>query len=421
MADLGEKAGDYVKIRLAKDEIEGTALESKGDVLMLKLKSGYNIGIAREKILGGKIVKRYNEKSEKKESLKKGKGKKSIGLIITGGTIASKLDTRTGAVKHLADEGELAKYYPELFDKVNVAKVSVPFMVASESMNSSHWAKIAESVKGMVNDPEIEGVIVTHGTDFLHYTAAALSFMLRDLSKPVVLTYSQRSIDRGSSDASLNLQCAAEFALSDCAEVVLVGHASQDDDYCYALRGTKCRKMHSSKRDAFKAINVGPVARVYRDKVEFLEERRPRNSEKTSVDSDYSDKVALVKFYPGQDPAILDYYALKYKGIVIEGSGLGHLPVSEAGHLSWLPKLKKHIRGGLVVCVATQCLYGRTDPYVYSNGRELQEAGVIFLGDILPEVGLIKLGWALGHHGFKKRIDKIMTTNIVGEINERLL
>ena len=286
-------------------------------------------------------------------------------------------------------------------------------------MTSEHWIEIAKSVKKLIDDPEIKGVIVTHGTDTLGYTAAALSFSLGKLNKPVVLTYSQRSIDRASSDASLNLQCAARMALSDCAEVMLVGHATINDDYCYALRGTKVKKMHSSRRDAFKPINTEPIAKVWPDKIDYISQYNKRSDKKCGLDLDYSDKIALVKFYPGQDASILDFYALKYKGIVIEASGLGHLPVGESGN-SWIPALKKHIKSGFIVCIAGQTVYGRLDPLVYSNGRELLEAGVIFLEDMLAETALVKLGWILGHYGWKKNVKEKMLENMAGELNDRL-
>jgi len=209
------------------------------------------------------------------------------------------------------------------------------------------------------------------------------------------------------------------MAISDCAEVVLVGHASTNDDFCYAMPGTKVRKLHSSKRDAFKPINTTPIAKVWPGKVEFLKEYRSRNKNKVELDTDFSDKVALVKFYPGQDPDILDYYALKYKGLVIETTGLGHVAAGDS-KLSWIPKLKKYIREGLVVCAAPQTIFGRLDPYVYSNGRELLDAGVIFLEDMLPETALIKLGWVLGHHGWKKYVKDKMLENVAGEFNDRL-
>jgi len=185
------------------------------------------------------------------------------------------------------------------------------------------------------------------------------------------------------------------------------------------MLGTKVRKLHSSRRDAFKSVNIGPLAKVTPSEVEFLRAYRPRNKSKVELDVSYSDKVALVKFYPGQDPAILDFYALKYKGIVIEVGGLGHLPPSEASN-NWVPKLKKHIKNGLVVCAAPQTIFGRLDPYVYSNGREMVDAGIIFLEDMLAETALVKLGWVLGHYGWKMKVGEKMLENISGELNPKL-
>lgn len=420
MVELNFSAGDRVRLRLTHGEQDGTVLESaEPGILLLKLDSGYNIGINKENILAGRVLKSFKE--EKIDYvLPKNNNLPSIGLIVTGGTIASKLDTRTGGVKPLTDIGEFSKFYPELFEKTNVKTIEMPFKIASESMSSERWIQIAETAKKMLDDDEIRGLIITHGTDTLHYTAAALSFFLKNLSKPVVLTYSQKSIDRASSDANLNLRCAAQFALSDCAEVVLVGHATINDDYCYALRGTKVRKMHTSRRDTFKPINCEPIAKVFPDRIEFVSSYIRRNTGKTEFDIEFTDKVALVKFYPGQDPSILDFYALKYKGIVIEATGLGHVASSDALY-NWIPVLKKHIRNGLVVCAVAQTINGRLDPLVYSNGRELMDAGVIFLEDMLAETAFIKLGWVLGHYGWKKNVKEKMLENVNGEMNNRLI
>ena len=420
MVEINFAPGDSVRLRLAKEELDGIVLENPDpSVLLIKLESGYNLGIPKENILAARALKKYKEESKQKKPLQKSEGKPSIGLIITGGTIAAKLNPKTGGVYWLTDVNEFSNFYPELFEFVNVKKIEVPFMTSSESMTSEHWIKIAEAIKPMLDDPEIKGVIVTHGTDFLHYTSAALSFFLKNLNKPVVLTYSQRSVDRASSDAKLNLQCAARMAIGEAAEVMLVGHASTNDDYCYALRGTKVRKLHSSRRDAFKPVNTEPIAKVWPDKVEYLSKYNSRNNGKPELDISFTDKVALIKFYPGQDSSILDFYALKYKGVVIEVGGLGHLPPSESAH-SWIPALKKHIKNGLVICGAAQTIYGRLDPYVYSNGRELVDAGVIFLGDMLAETALVKLGFVLGHHGWKTKAGEMMLSNMAGELNENL-
>ncbi|MDP2672801.1 MAG: asparaginase domain-containing protein, partial [Nanoarchaeota archaeon] len=214
--------GDLVEVHLTKTIYEGVLLESpETGIVLLKLGTGYNIGFSRKDILEIKVLKKFKEIEKKDEDIKKDSQKPSIAMVITGGTIASKYDSHTGGVHPLTNPGELFKYYPELFEKVNVARVEVPFMKASECMNFYDWKKIAKIVSEMVNDSNIQGVIVTHGTDTLHYTSAALSFFLRNLNKPVVLTYSQRSIDRASSDANLNLKCSALAAISDIAEVML--------------------------------------------------------------------------------------------------------------------------------------------------------------------------------------------------------
>lgn len=405
-------AGDYVSIKLAKREVKGVILESYDkDVVLLKLESGYNIGIPRENIFEIKVIRKYKE--EKKEyKISESKGKPKIGLIVTGGTIASKLDSRTGGVKALTEVGEFAKFYPKLFQNYNI-KIISPFMELSENMNSSHWKKIAGEVKKMLDDKEVNGIIITHGSDTLHYTSSILSFFLRGLNKPVALTFSQRSIDRGSSDAELNLECAAKFALSNCAEVVIIGHATENDDYCYALRGTKVRKMHTSRRDTFRSINCKPIAKIG-DKVEFLEEYNARNQnmEKLELDDSFSNKVALVKFYPGMDTGILDYYKDKgYKGIVIEMTGLGHVSSD------WIGKIKNCVKSGMIICGTAGTIYGALNPKVYSTGREIENVGVVYLKDMLSETAFVKLGWVLGHRNWKGKEKEKMLKNFAGEFS----
>jgi len=363
------------------------------------------------------------EKSEKKvESVKVDAKKelKNIALVVTGGTIASKLDPKTGAVKWLTDVDELLRFYPGLTEIANIKKIEVPFMKASENMDVGDWKKICDVVGKLVNDSDIDGVIVTHGTDFLHYTATALSFALRDLNKPVVLTYSQRSIDRASSDANLNLICATRVAVSDIAEVMLVGHATNEDSYCYALPGTKVRKMHTSRRDTFRPINDSPIAKIWPDKIEVLREFNARdNKRKVKIESKFSDKVALVKFYPGQDVEILEHYLKKgYKGVIVEMSGLGH--VISDGKKAWINKLKKLIKKGLVVCAVPQTIYGELQPFVYSAGREIEKTAVIYLKDILSETAFVKLAWVLGNSRLKKNVKESMLENFAGEFSECL-
>ena len=378
-------SGDYVEIHLTKLIYEGVLLESpkteKG-IVLLKLDSGYNIGFNKRDILKIVVLRKAKENRDVLE-IKKDNKKPNVAMIITGGTIASVLDPKTGGVHPLQNPEDFFRFYPEIFEKVNVPRVEIPFMKASEDMDFKDWQKIAKIAGNLLNDSNIKGVIITHGTDFLHYTSAALSFFIRNLNKPVVLTYSQRSIDRASSDANLNLQCAVLVAISDIAEVSLVGHASLNDDYCYVMPGAKVRKMHTSRRDTFKVVNGKPFAKVFPDRIDVVSKFNKRTKRKAELDTTFEENVALVKIYPGQNPDILDYYTKKkYKGIVLELSGLGHCPTRKARN-SWVKKLKEIQKKGVIICATSQCIYGRVDPLVYSNGREILKTGVIYLEDML--------------------------------------
>ena len=427
MENINAKPGDKVGVHFGKVIYEGVLLESpdseKG-IILLKLANGYNIGFNKKDILKIDVLKKFSEKESEFE-IKNDSRKPNIAMIITGGTIASRYDSKTGGVRPLDTPESLLRFYPELFSKVNVLKIEVPFMKASEDMDYKDWQKIAKTCEKLLNDNSIQGVVITHGTDFLHYTSSALSFMLGKLNKPVVLTYSQRSIDRASSDANLNLQCSAEVAgLSDIGEVVLVGHANSEDDFCYAMLGTKVRKMHTSRRDAFKVVNGKPIAKVFPEKLEILGNYNKRGSvKKAKADINFEERVALIKFYPGQKPEILDFYMKNdYKGIVIEMSGLGHVSTSRSRN-NWVKKIKELISKGVVVCATSQCINGRVDALVYSNGREILGTGVIYLEDMLAETAFVKLGWVLGHPEWAKSKQKIkekMLENISGEFNKRL-
>lgn len=425
---MNEKAnaGDKIKVILSKEEYEGILLESPSEekgIVLLKLSSGYNMGFNKKDILEIVLLEKASTPKEI-EKIRQNRDKPNIAMIITGGTIAARLNPRKGGVDWLTSPESLFKFYPQLFEKVNVTKIEVPFMKASEDMDFKDWQKIAKIAENLLNDSNIKGIIITHGTDFLHYTSAALSFMLKNLNKPVVLTYSQRSIDRASSDANLNLQCATLAAISEMAEVMIVGHASQNDDFCYAMPGTKVRKMHSSKRNAFQIINSAPFAKIFPDRIEKVSDYNLRNNRKVKAEVNFEEKVALIKFYPGQSPDILDYYLKKkYKGIILEMGALGHVHSKRARN-SWTNKLKGVQNKGMIICGVTQCIFGRTNPLVYSNGREMLETGIIYLEDMLAETALVKLGWVLGHKEWgedKEIVKEKMLYNFSKEINKRLL
>jgi glutamyl-tRNA(Gln) amidotransferase subunit D len=414
--------GDKIEISINDKKETGILLDSHDrDVILLKLDNGYNIGIKKDDVTKIDVLERSKEKKEKEEDCKLSGNKPIIDFILTGGTISSKLDPKSGGVSWLISAKELFSVYPEIFELADI-RIKSPFMKASDNMNHSDWIKIAKLVGKSLNDPNVKGVIVSHGTDTLHYTGSALSFMLRNTNKPVVLTYSQRSSDRGSSDSRMNLICSAYAALSDIAEVMLVGHATNNDDYCYCINATKARKMHSSRRDTFRPINTTPLAKIFPNgNIELLKKYNVRKKEKVIVDAIFDNRIALIKYYPGMDPNILDYYKKKgYKAIIIEMTGLGH--VATEGKYNMIPKLKSLITSGIQVYAVPQTLYGRLDPYVYSPGRKLKEIGVIYLEDILPETAYVKLGWILSHKQWRGSLvtPQKMLENIAGEYNPRL-
>lgn len=415
--------GDKIEVFVNGKSDIGILLDnSDAGILLLKLDNGYNIGIKKEDLKEIKVLEK--KKTEKKDDGKfeLSHQKPVIDFIITGGTISSKLDPKTGGVKDLTDPKEFFSTYPEIFDIADI-RVTSPFMKWSENMAPEDWIRIAKIVSKSLNDPNVKGIIITHGTDTLHYTGAILSFMLGKLNKPVILTYSQRSSDRGSSDSRMNLMCSARAALSDIAEVMLVGHGNSDDDYCYGLRATKARKMHTSRRDTFRPINTKPIAKIFPSgNIEtYLEYNKRSKSNKINIDAVFDKRIALIKFYPGQDPKILEYYQKKgYRGLIIEFMGIGQ--VANQGKNNWIPELKKIIQKGMFVYAVPQTLYGRLDPYVYESARRILETGVVYLEDMLPETALVKLGWILGHKSWRGSVvtKQKMLENIAGEFNPKL-
>ena len=385
---------------------------SRGETLTLKLENGYNVGILLENIESIEVLEKTVEKPkmEFKEVLPRKEGLPNVRILGTGGTIASRIDYETGAVHPAFTAEELAKAVPEVFDVANVTPELV-MNILSEDMKPAYWAKIAEKVARALNGGE-DGVVIAHGTDTMAYTASALSFMLRNLTRPVVLVGAQRSSDRPSSDAAMNLTCAVRMATSDVAEVMIVMHGETGDTYCLAHRGTKVRKMHTSRRDAFRSINDVPIAKVWKDRIEFLRSDYRRRSEGEVVaDTKMEEKVAILKIHPGISGELLDFLVDNgYKGVVIEGTGLGHVPQN------FIPHVQRAVEEGVAVCVTSQCIYGRVNLNVYSNGRKLLKAGAIPCEDMLPETAYVKLMWVLSHTDDLSEVRRMMLTNYAGEI-----
>ena len=420
------KPGDIVKIK--KDNVvwEGIVMPREDKkYITLKLKNGYNIGIKVDKNTKIEKIGEIKLKKQKPVSfeLEFKEELPLVSVLSTGGTIASSIDYETGAIKASYDAKDLVRTVPELVKFVNL-KSRLIFQEMSENFTPKHWQALAKEVVKEIKKEKSKGIVILHGTDTLTYSACALSFMLRDLSIPVVFTFAQKSSDRGASDAFMNLLCSCIVAgYSDIAEVLIVGHGSIEDDFCYINRGNKTRKMHTSQRNTFRSINDFPIGKVFPNgKIEIMNKRYFKRDENREVylEDKLEEKVALIKFYPGMNPKIIDWYIDKgYKGLVIEGTGLGHVNVSNS-KFSLLPKIKRAIKEGVIVVMTSQCIYGRVNPYVYSNLRKLSEIGVLYLEDMLTECALVKLMWALGKGKDYDEVKKIMLSNIANEFNPRI-
>ncbi|MDE1811124.1 MAG: Glu-tRNA(Gln) amidotransferase subunit GatD [Candidatus Micrarchaeota archaeon] len=425
----GISVGDKVKIESDDVNIEGEIMPKtevgNPDTLVIKLENGYNVGIAYSSELRISLLNKRKGKIEfPKAKIRPNKDLPSVELIYTGGTIGSKVDYKTGGVYMLTKPEELLYEVPEVSEIANIS-ISNLFNIASEDMSFHEWQKIAEQAAKSLNKGA-RGAIVTIGTDTMHYASAALSFMLKNLNAPVVLTGAQRSSDRGSSDAFFNLKAAAKIAASsDIAEVGICMHSSSSDDRCHFIRGTHVRKMHTSRRDAFRPINNRPIAFVdqklnitYKDDYAKIE-ARPK--EKVEAMTRFESKVALVGIYPNSDPAILDFHVSRgCKGIILEGTGLGHAPVSTIhDELNWLNSIKAAVDAGVVVGMTSQCIYGRVNPNVYRNLRILSTSGVVYCEDMTPETAYVKLGWLLGNYNAERAKD-MLNKDIRGEITKRI-
>lgn len=411
------KEGDKVSAKKGRKAYEGILMPrvmGDPDVLIIKLDNGYNIGVRADsikKIPGKRALEKFPvRKIEQKPGLPQ------ISILTTGGTIASRIDYVTGGVVSAFSPEEIMFSIPELAETASLRSMREVFRIFSENMTPEHWKKIAEETAKELNSGS-EGVIIFHGTDTMCYSAAALSFMLRGLVKPVVFTGAQRSTDRGSSDTAFNVICSAHAARSDIAEVMTCLHGEMSDSYCLLNRGTKVRKMHTSRRDTFRPVNDLPIAKVWPDgRMEKIGKHRPRYAGEVTADTKFEEKTALLKAYPGSNPEIIGFLLeKKYRGIVVEATGLGHT------NDSWLPSVKKAIESGAVVAYAPQTLYGRLDPFVYESARRAHELGVVYCEDMLPETAYVKLGWVLGHTKDAEEAKKMMLTNYAGEISERTL
>lgn len=423
--------GNRVVIKTKKRDFEGTLIPTVSKKnLTLKIKSGYNIGIATEEIISiEKIKEQQRVGKPKAKKLSFNPSLPTISILQIGGTISSRVDYRTGTVEATFEPEDLLTMYPELEQLANY-KTRLIGQMFSEDMRFDHYELLAKAIEKEIKSGKIRGIILPHGTDTMGYTAAALAFMLENPPIPVILVGSQRSTDRGSSDAAMNLICAVEFILkTDFAGVGICMHETPEDKTCVVLPATKTRKLHTSHREAFRAVNDTPIARINfaTKEITFLKPTYQRfDKTKTFiVRAEMEQKVAIVKCHPNMYPEQFDLYRKhKFKGLVIEGTGLGQAPIGTPNkeaklNAKNLAAIKKLIESGCTIVMTSQCIFGSVQMHVYSNAVALEKMGVIPGHDMLSETAFIKLAWLLGNYS-KNQIKEFTQKNLRGEINERI-
>ncbi|WP_256296583.1 Glu-tRNA(Gln) amidotransferase subunit GatD [Haloarchaeobius salinus] len=406
--------GDRVRVERADREYEGVLLPSStADQLVVKLDGGYNVGIEREgaetEVLESDVYQIDAAGDETASSaVEFDEDLPTVALISTGGTIASTVDYRTGAVTARFDAEDVLRAVPDLAGRANY-RGRVVANILSENMEVPIWRDLAEAVHEEIENGA-DGVVVMHGTDTMQFSASALSFML-DTPVPIVFTGSQRSADRPSSDNVMNAVCAVEAAKADAAEVMVCMHATESDDVCALHRGTRVRKNHTSRRDAFETVGAEPLGTVDYDTetVAFHGEYEERGATDLDIQPDLAEDVELVKFTPGMDPAFFEACEGK-SGLVIEGTGLGHV------HSDRIEQLESLVDDGTTVVMTSQCIEGRVCDRVYDTGRDLLDAGVVEGEDMLPGTAKVKLMWALAN---ADDVAKTMRTPLAGEITEQ--
>jgi glutamyl-tRNA(Gln) amidotransferase subunit D len=418
----GAEIGDMIRISKRDQVFEGILIPRSeyGDErhVVIKLKNGYNIGVettadtAIERLgKGTKPTFAPPPLPEQNPLLPR------VAIISTGGTIASRVDYRTGGVRPALTASDLYSVVPEL---ATIARIDtqILFSLFSEDLTPQHWTELAKTVAKSIVDGA-DGVIVAHGTDTMGYTAAALSFALQNLPVPVLLVGSQRSADRPSSDAATNLIGAVTVAAkAPFAEVAVAMHETPSDQSIVVHRGTKVRKCHTSRRDAFRSVNATPIARIKDGEIAMLtgDYRKRGNRRDFVLKPEFNERVALLKFYPSMNPVVIDWHLERgYRGIILEGTGLGHFSRCS------FDSIRKAIGAGIVIAMTSQCIWGRANMNVYDSGRDLQALGVIPLEDVLPETALVKLMWVLGQTEDVEEAKRLLKTNVAGEISPRTL
>jgi len=416
----GIRAWSRVRITKGNAKYEGVVLprsqHTADDYVTLKVDTGYNLGVlvdARTRI--EEFGRNKGHYQLPRVEVEFNKQLPNVTLLGTGGTVASRLDYRTGAVLPAFTPEELFSAVPELVSAVNLTPKTL-YQILSENFRPEYWVKTAEAAAKEI-ESGVDGVIIGHGTDTMCTTGAALSYFLRNQPVPVVLVGSQRSSDRPSSDGPRNILYAAKLAgHENFAETVVCMHGGASDSYNLIHRATRCRKMHSSRRDTFRTLGDLPLGKIDEFGVTwFKDDVHHRGAvEDFYVETKIDPRVGMIYSYPGMNPDILDSMVDKgYHGIVIIGTGLGHVGTD------MFPPLERCQEEEIPVVLVVEPLFGYVHLRVYETGRDMLARGVIEGSNMLPSAAYTKLIWVLGHTRNVEEVKKRMQTPIAGEITTR--
>ena len=314
------------------------------------------------------------------------------------------LKNSEGILVPCEDAGMLLERIPELSILADVDVLPLA-NVDSSNVQPDLWLKIAKAIYERINS--YQGFVVTHGTDTLSYTAAALSFIIEELPKPIVVTGSQVPLEEIGSDGRENLINSFRVAISDIAEVAVVFGSS-------IIRGTRAKKTSAFDMQAFASVNSPPLGTIGLS-IKFSNDVKTRCKRKALLRPFLNTNVAMLSVYPGLKPAVLSYLASTHDGIILEGYGAGNIPTEG---LSLVAAITEASDRQIPVVVCTQCLVGSTEMELYQVGRAALNAGAIPAMDMMPETALVKLMWVLGQTHDLKTIDSMMQKSFVGELHE---
>ena len=419
LAEEDIEVGDQVKINGREGRLMPKPSSGNPETAVLKLESGYNIGLKPETV---ELVEKKESVEVEKSDIEHSEDKPDILVLHTGGTIASRVSYEEGGVKAAFEQEDTAAMYPEVAEEVNLHSDVYVGKIMSEDMEPGHWKGMAKKIDELKDD--YDGIVIGHGTDTISDTAAALNLMLKGINTGVMLVGAQRSSDRPSTDAQINVYCAAKFlSETNFNGIGVCMHKTSNDDICSILPGAKTRKMHTSRRDAFKAINSEEIGSVNYQTGEISFESK---SEDTEYDPRFklNENVGFWKVRPGTQPEEIEFLIEQnYDGVIIEGTGLGHMPISafdeHTEHHKDIQQKLEELSEDTLVVMTSNCIHGRVNMDVYDNQLKVKERGVIEAEDMHPELAYVKLMWSLGQESSLGGARKLFKKEVNGELEER--